>query len=280
MGGGIVQVSAQAGHQVTLLEVSDPLANKCVDSISKNLAKVAKKKFQDNPAEGEAWVSKIMGNIKTSTSIPSAVSHADLVIEAIVENIEAKAKIFQEVDKHAPADAIFCTNTSSLCVSKIGSASLSTARIPRFGGLHFFNPVPLMKLVEVISTKQTSKETTKYLDTFCQSIGKTTVLCGDTPGFVVNRLLVPYILESMRLYESGVASKEDIDTAMKLGAGYPMGPLELADLAGLDTLQFVLQHMREQLPNHSAFTPVKILDDLVAQGKLGKKTGEGFYKYT
>ncbi|MEQ2243206.1 hypothetical protein ILYODFUR_004721, partial [Ilyodon furcidens] len=172
--------------------------------------------------------------------------------------------------------SIFASNTSSLPITDIAS---STSRQDRFGGLHFFNPVSMMKLVEVIATSATSQETFDSLLSFSKALGKTPVSCKDTPGFIVNRLLVPYMIEALRLHERGHGSKEDIDIAMKLGAGYPMGPFELSDYVGLDTLKFIIDGWNEKDPDNPLFTPSELLNKLVADGKLGKKTGEGFYKY-
>eukprot|EP01125_Pyxidicula_operculata_P002347 TRINITY_DN12231_c0_g1_i1.p1 TRINITY_DN12231_c0_g1~~TRINITY_DN12231_c0_g1_i1.p1 ORF type:complete len:311 (-),score=78.01 TRINITY_DN12231_c0_g1_i1:51-884(-) len=276
MGAGIAQVSAQAGHQVTIVDLSEPALKKSVDGIEKSLARVAKKQFTDQAAADE-FTKKVLANISSSTDKLQTVKKTDLVIEAIVENLDVKQALFRELDAVAPANTIFASNTSSLSISKIASA---TKRQDRFGGLHFFNPVPVMKLVEVVKTKESSDATHKTLLDFSKSIGKSPITCADTPGFVVNRLLVPYMMEAVRLYEQGIASKEDIDTAMKLGAGYPMGPFELADFVGLDTLKFIVDGWKKDHPNVQAFDTSKVVDQLVAEKKFGKKTGEGFYKHT
>ncbi|XP_033480717.1 hydroxyacyl-coenzyme A dehydrogenase, mitochondrial [Epinephelus lanceolatus] len=276
MGAGIAQVAASTGHSVTLVDTSDDILKKAVKGIEGSLKRVVKKKFADKPEAGEEFIQKVLKNVSTSTDAGSVVQGSDLVLEAIVENLKIKQDLFGALDKLAPAHTIFASNTSSLPITDIAS---STNRLDRFGGLHFFNPVPMMRLVEVIATSQTSQETFDSLLNFSKVLGKTPVSCKDTPGFIVNRLLVPYMLEAVRLYERGHGSKEDIDIAMKLGAGYPMGPFELADYVGLDTTKFIIDGWSAADPTNPLFAPSEVLNKLVAEGKLGKKTGEGFYKY-
>ncbi|XP_036956181.1 hydroxyacyl-coenzyme A dehydrogenase, mitochondrial [Acanthopagrus latus] len=276
MGAGIAQVAASTGHSVTLVDMNDDILKKTVKGIEGSLKRVVKKKYADKPEAGEEFIQKVLKNVSTSTDAVSVVQGSDLVIEAIVENLKIKQDLFSQLDKSAPAHTIFTSNTSSLPISDIAS---STNRLDRFGGLHFFNPVPMMKLVEVIGTSATSQETFDSLLNFSKTLGKTPVSCKDTPGFIVNRLLVPYLLESIRLHERGHGSKEDIDIAMKLGAGYPMGPFELADYVGLDTTKFIIDGWSEMEPNNPLFAPSPMLNKLVEEGKLGKKSGEGFYKY-
>lgn len=276
MGAGIAQVAASTGHSVTLVDTSDDILKKAVKGIEGSLKRVVKKKFADKPEAGEEFIQKVLKNVSTSTDAGSVVQGSDLVLEAIVENLKIKQDLFGALDKLAPAHTIFASNTSSLPITDIAS---STNRLDRFGGLHFFNPVPMMRLVEVIATSQMSQETFDSLLNFSKVLGKTPVSCKDTPGFIVNRLLVPYMLEAVRLYERGHASKEDIDIAMKLGAGYPMGPFELADYVGLDTTKFIIDGWSAADPTNPLFAPSEVLNKLVAEGKLGKKTGEGFYKY-
>ncbi|XP_061685179.1 hydroxyacyl-coenzyme A dehydrogenase, mitochondrial [Syngnathoides biaculeatus] len=276
MGAGIAQVAASTGHQVTLVDTSDAILTKAVNGMEASLKRVVKKKFADKPEAGEAFIEKVLRSVSTATDANLAVQSTDLVLEAIVENLKVKQDLFSQLDKAAPAHTIFASNTSSLPIGDIASA---TSRLDRFGGLHFFNPVPMMKLVEVIGTSSTSQETLDSLMNFSRALGKTTVACKDTPGFIVNRLLVPYMLEAVRLHERGHGSKEDIDVAMKLGAGYPMGPFELLDYVGLDTAKFILDGWSAADPNNALFAPSPLLDKLVADGKFGKKTGEGFYKY-
>ncbi|XP_045774704.1 hydroxyacyl-coenzyme A dehydrogenase, mitochondrial-like [Maniola jurtina] len=276
MGSGIAQVAAQAGQNVTLVDVSSEVLAKAQKSIGNNLSRVAKKVYKDKPAEGEKFVSESMARIKTATDPVKAAAAADLVVEAIVENIGVKHQLFQKLDEAAPAHTILASNTSSLSINDIASV---VKRKDKFGGLHFFNPVPVMRLLEVVRGAETSDATYKTMMEWGKSVGKTCITCKDTPGFVVNRLLVPYIAEAVRLFERGDASARDIDIAMKLGAGYPMGPLELADYVGLDTTKFILDGWHKKFPQETLFKPIPMVDKLVAEGKLGVKTGEGFYKY-
>ncbi|KAM9792919.1 hydroxyacyl-coenzyme A dehydrogenase, mitochondrial [Neosynchiropus ocellatus] len=276
MGAGVAQVAASTGHTVTLVDTSADILKKSVKGIEGSLKRVVKKKFADKPEAGEEFIQKVLQNLSTSTDSSSAVKSADLVLEAIVENLKIKQDVFGGLDKLAPSHTIFASNTSSLPITDIASA---TGRLDRFGGLHFFNPVPMMKLVEVIGTSATSQDTFDSLLNFSKALGKTPVSCKDTPGFIVNRLLVPYMMEAMRLHERGHASKEDIDTAMKLGAGYPMGPFELADYVGLDTLKFIMDGWSAMEPRNPLFGQSELLNKVVAEGKYGKKTGEGFYKH-
>ncbi|KAM7419371.1 hypothetical protein PAMA_016481 [Pampus argenteus] len=276
MGAGIAQVAATTGHSVTLVDTSDDILKKSVKGIEGSLKRVVKKKFADKPEAGEEFIQKVLQNVSTSTDAATTVQGTDLVLEAIVENLKIKQDIFGGLDKLAPAHTIFASNTSSLPIADIAS---STKRLDRFGGLHFFNPVPMMKLVEVIGTPATSQETFDSLLNFSKALGKTPVSCKDTPGFIVNRLLVPYMMEAIRLHERGHGSKEDIDIGMKLGAGYPMGPFELLDYVGLDTAKFIIDGWSAMDPENPLFAPSELLNKLVAEGKYGKKTGEGFYKY-
>jgi len=276
MGAGIAQVAAATGHTVTLVDQQEDILKKSVAGIEGSLKRVVKKKFADKPEAGTAFIQNVMKNVSISTDAASAVQSTDLVLEAIVENLKIKQDLFGGLDKVAPSHTIFASNTSSLPISDIASA---TSRLDRFGGLHFFNPVPVMKLVEVIATSSTSQETFDSLLNFSKALGKTPVSCKDTPGFIVNRLLVPYMMEAIRLNERGHGSKEDIDIAMKLGAGYPMGPFELLDYVGLDTAKFIMDGWSAMDPGNPLFAPSEMLNKLVAEGKYGKKTGEGFYKY-
>ncbi|KAI4456989.1 hydroxyacyl-coenzyme a dehydrogenase mitochondrial [Holotrichia oblita] len=276
MGSGIAQVAAQAGQNVTLVEINENLIQKAQSSIAVSLGRVAKKLYKDNPKEGETFIKNAQARIRGSTNPTEAVKEADLVIEAIIENIDLKHKLFKMLDKAAPAKTLFASNTSSLSIGEIASV---TNRKDRFGGLHFFNPVPVMKLLEVVRIPETSDETYRAFMDWGKSIGKTCITCKDTPGFVVNRLLIPYKLEAFRMYERGDASFEDIDIAMKLGAGYPMGPFELSDYTGLDLSKDILEGWHKKFPDDPLFKPVPIVEKMVAEGKLGRKSGEGFYKY-
>ncbi|XP_038222556.1 hydroxyacyl-coenzyme A dehydrogenase, mitochondrial-like [Zerene cesonia] len=276
MGSGIAQVTAQAGQNVTLVDVNSDVLAKSQKSIQNSLGKVAKKIYKDNPQEAEKFMTESFARIKTSTDPVSAVQGTDLVIEAIVENIDIKHQLFQKLDSAAPDHTIFASNTSSLSINDIASI---VKRKDKFGGLHFFNPVPVMRLLEVVRGSETSDTTYNTMMQWGKSVGKTCVACKDTPGFIVNRLLVPYMAEALRLLERGDASARDIDVAMKLGAGYPMGPIELADYVGLDTTKFILDGWHKKFPDQALFKPIPIMNKLVAEGKLGVKTGEGFYKY-
>nr|BAA06122.1 3-hydroxyacyl CoA dehydrogenase [Mus musculus] len=276
MGAGIAQVAAATGHTVVLVDQTEDILAKSKKGIEESLKRMAKKKFTENPKAGDEFVEKTLSCLSTSTDAASVVDSTDLVVEAIVENLKLKNELFQRLDKFAAEHTIFASNTSSLQITNIANA---TTRQDRFAGLHFFNPVPMMKLVEVIKTPMTSQKTFESLVDFCKTLGKHPVSSKDTPGFIVNRLLVPYLIEAVRLHERGDASKEDIDTAMKLGAGYPMGPFELLDYVGLDTTKFILDGWHEMEPENPLFQPSPSMNNLVAQKKLGKKTGEGFYKY-
>ncbi|XP_066042361.1 hydroxyacyl-coenzyme A dehydrogenase, mitochondrial [Chamaea fasciata] len=276
MGAGIAQVAAASGHTVVLVDQSDEILKKSTKGIEESLKRVTKKKFADKPEAGAEFIKKTLKNLTTSTDAASVVHSTDLVIEAIVENLDVKNELFKTLDKFAPEHTIFASNTSSLQITKMANA---TTRQDRFGGLHFFNPVPMMKLVEVIKTPMTSQKTFESLVDFSKAVGKSPVSCKDTPGFIVNRLLVPYMMEAVRLFERGDASKEDIDVAMKLGAGYPMGPFELLDYVGLDTSKYIIDGWHSLEPNNPLFAPSPLLNKLVEEKKLGKKTGEGFYKY-
>ncbi|XP_058118266.1 hydroxyacyl-coenzyme A dehydrogenase, mitochondrial-like [Anopheles ziemanni] len=276
MGSGIAQVAAATGHNVKLVEMNDELVQKAIGGIRKSLERVAKKQFKDDTAKGQQFINETLAKIKGETKPENAAQDADLVVEAIVERMDVKHQLFSKLDVSAPAHTIFASNTSSLSIAEIGSV---TKRQDRFGGLHFFNPVPVMKLLEIIRTDFTSDETYNCLVAFGKRLGKSCISCKDTPGFVVNRLLVPYMAEAIRLLERGDASPRDIDTAMKLGAGYPMGPIELLDYVGLDTTNNILQGWHEKYPENPLFKPIKTLEKLVSEGKLGVKSGEGFYAY-
>ncbi|XP_068950952.1 hydroxyacyl-coenzyme A dehydrogenase, mitochondrial [Petaurus breviceps papuanus] len=276
MGAGITQVAASTGHAVVLVDQSDEILAKSRKGIEENLQRVVKKKFAEDPQAGDEFIKKTMGNISWSTDAASVVHSTDLVIEAIVENQKVKNELFQRLDKFAAEHTIFASNTSSLQITDLAN---STTRQDRFGGLHFFNPVPMMKLVEVIKTPMTSQKTFESLVDFSKALGKNPVSCKDSPGFIVNRLLVPYLMEAVRMYERGDASKEDIDIAMKMGAGYPMGPFELLDYVGLDTTKFIMDGWHKMDSKNPLFEPSQLLNKLAEEKKLGRKTGEGFYKY-
>uniref|UniRef100_A0A8C8Z4K6 Hydroxyacyl-coenzyme A dehydrogenase, mitochondrial n=1 Tax=Prolemur simus TaxID=1328070 RepID=A0A8C8Z4K6_PROSS len=269
-------VAAATGHTVVLVDQTEDILAKSRRGIEESLRRMAKKKFAENPKAGAEFVEKTLGSISTSTDAAAVVHSTDLVVEAIVENLAVKNDLFKRLDKFAAEHTIFASNTSSLQITSIANA---TTRQDRFAGLHFFNPVPMMKLVEVIKIPMTSQKTFESLVDFSKALGKHPVSCKDTPGFIVNRLLVPYLMEAIRLHERGDASKEDIDVAMKLGAGYPMGPFELLDYVGLDTTKFIVDGWHELDVKDPMFQPSPALNKLVAEKKFGKKSGEGFYKY-
>jgi len=269
MGNGIAQTAASAGFDVVLMEVAEAPLQRGLTSIAKSLDKFVEKGKLPK-VERDA----ILARIKGTTSIAD-LQHCDLVIEAIVENPEAKKSLFKQLDELLAPHAIICTNTSSFCVIELAA---TTKRPNRVAGLHFFNPVPIMKLVEVVRTIATTQDTIDELFAFAQKLGKEPILAQDTPGFVVNRLLIPYLLYAIRCYEGGLASKEDIDKGMKLGCGYPMGPLELLDFVGLDTTYYIAQIMFEEFKDPMMAAP-PLLKRMVLAGRHGRKSGKGFYDY-
>ena len=246
--------------------------------IHASLKKVAErnvKKGTMDAAAGEKFVKDTLGKIETKTTdlTTFAKSGCDLIVEAITENVEVKNNYYKTMGRECPPHTVLASNTSSLSITELAKSS---GRPDKVIGLHFFNPVQMMQLVEVISTPQTDAQVTKDAFEFVKSIKKTPVDCKDTPGFIVNRLLVPFLAEAMAMVDRGDAKVEDIDTAMKLGAGMPMGPLYLADYIGLDTCLAILKGWKTKYPKESFFVP-KVLEKLVSEGKLGRKTGEGFY---
>lgn len=269
MGAGIAQVAAQAGYQVTANEISEELVQKGIKGITKQLDKAIEKGKLD-----AAGKEKVLGNIKGTTDY-SDLADCDIVIEAATENMQIKKEIFAELDKICKPEAILATNTSSL---PVGDLAAVTKRRDKFLGLHFFNPVPVMKLVEVIRPMQTSDEVYEKAFEFVGTLDKKGVRTADTPGFIVNRLLVPYLNDAARVFEQGLASAEDIDNAMKLGAGHPMGPLALIDLIGLDVAMWVGDILFAEF-RETRFAPPPILRKMVRAGYLGKKVGKGFYDY-
>jgi len=270
MGSGIAQVSAAAGFEVAVFEVDQAALDRGMAGIKKSLDKFVEKK-----ALSEADRDATLKRFKTTTNLDD-LKESDLVIEAIVENMPAKKELFKKLDALLAPHAIICSNTSSLCVIEMAAA---TKRPQQIAGLHFFNPVPLMKLVEVVKTIVTSQETIDTLFAFAAKLGKKAILAQDTPGFIVNRLLVPYLLYAIRMYESGLASKEDIDEGMKLGCGHPMGPLTLLDFVGLDTTYYIAEIMFDEFKD-PLMAPPPLLKRMVLAGHYGKKSGKGFYDYT
>jgi len=269
MGAGIAQLCAQSGYQVVVSEINDELLKKGLASIDKTLARSVEK-GRISQQDKDAVISRIKGTTNTKD-----FSDCDLVIEAAIENLDLKKKIFAELDGICPKHAILATNTS--CLSIIDMAVV-TKRPDKVLGLHFFNPAPVMKLLEMVRTIATSDEVVEVSQKFGQSLGKTTVITRDAPGFIVNRLWLPFLLHAIRLYEDGVASREDIDNAIQLGLNYPMGPLTLSDMVGIDVVKFVSDALYEQLKDPRYVTPT-LVDKMVAAGWLGRKTGRGFYEY-
>ncbi|GAC1499984.1 MAG: 3-hydroxybutyryl-CoA dehydrogenase [Vulcanimicrobiaceae bacterium] len=269
MGNGIAQTCATSGLDVILMEVADAPLQKGMTAIAKSIGKFVEK-GKVSATDRDAALARI-----TPTTDIKNLKDCDLVIEAIVENMNAKLELFKKLDNLLAPHAIICTNTSSLCVIEMAAG---TKRPERVAGLHFFNPVPIMKLVEVVKTIATSQSTVDALYTFAQKLGKEPVLAQDTPGFIVNRLLVPYLLYAIRVFEQGLASREDIDKGMKLGCGYPMGPLELLDFVGLDTTYYIAQIMFDEFKD-PMMAPPTLLKRMVLAGQFGRKTGKGFYDY-
>jgi len=276
MGSGIAQVSAAAGQTVVVVDLDQGILDNSRKVITNSLVRVAKKKHKDDAAAATKMVDDIVGKISWTKSVEEAVTTSDLVVEAIVENLDVKKDLFSKIDAAAPTNTILASNTSSLSIGDIAAA---TKRQDKFVGLHFFNPVPVMKLLEVVKTDLTDPEVFSSVTTWGQEIGKTTVPCKDTPGFVVNRLLVPFLFEAVRMVERGDATTKDVDVAMKLGAGHPMGPFELFDYIGHDTMDLIMEGWSGRYPEETLFRRSETVQKLVAEGKLGKKTGEGFYKY-
>lgn len=275
MGSGIAQVTASSGFNVMLADVNKKALDRAMKAISQSVTHLSKKQ-KGTDKEKSDFVTLTMSRIKTCNNVSTAVADADLIIEAAIENIDLKRGIFAQIEQSCKKDSILTTNTSSFLLEDVAKGLQDKTR---FGGLHFFNPVPVMKLLEVIRSDDTSDETYATLIKFGTAVGKTTVACKDSPGFIVNRLLIPYFFEAARMYERGDASMTDIDEAMKLGAGHPMGPFELADYIGLDTVKFVMDGWAAKYPEVQLFEASPLVDKLVAEGKLGRKTGDGFYSY-
>ena len=270
MGRGIAEVSAKAGYDVVISEINQNLLDKGMQAIDESLARAVKVgKMTD--ADKTNVFQHIKGTIKTAD-----FSDRDLVIEAAVENLDLKKKIFAELDSIVPKDSILATNTSCLSIIAIAAA---TKRQEKVVGMHFFNPVPVMKLIELVRTVATSDETLSDVKRVGEKLGKVIIVAPDVPGFIVNRLLMPHLLEAFRTYEAKLATKEDIDKGVQLGLGYPMGPLTLADYVGLDTIVMIGDAMFEETKDSRVAVPV-ILRKMVAAGWYGRKSGKGFYDYT
>jgi len=270
MGAGITQIAAQAGFMVKIVDVSETVWGRAEKTIAKSLERMLKKEVIT-----EAQMKEIIGRISFSTDVAS-LAGVPFIFEAVFENIDVKKELFGKLDAVCGEDVIYATNTSSLAITEMAAF---VKRPAKFIGMHFFNPVPMMKLVEVIPALQTEAATTALALAMAARIGKTAITCKDTPGFVVNRLLVPYMLDAVRLLEEGVASAEDIDTAMKLGCGMPMGPLELQDFAGAD-IGYHVGNIFYEYMKEARFAPPGLLRNMVKAGYLGRKTGKGFFDYT
>jgi 3-hydroxybutyryl-CoA dehydrogenase len=269
MGSGIAEVCAKAGYETVVREVDEGLVKKGMSRIEGSLAKAVEKGKLAVADRDAAW------KRLSSTTRLDDLAGSDLILEAIVENLDVKKRTFSELDAICGKDAIFCSNTSSLTITELSAA---TKRADRFAGLHFFNPVPVMKLVEVVRTIATSEQTVTAVFEFARSLGKEPIRTGDNSGFVVNRLLVPYLLDAVRALEEGVATREDIDKGMELGCGHPMGPLRLLDFVGLDTTFAIAEIMYDEY-REKRFAPPPLLKRMVLAGRFGKKSGRGFYEY-
>ncbi len=270
MGSGIAQVVAQAGCQVTVREVSTELVDKGLKSIEKNLQRLVEKGVLNAAQSGE-----VHGRLRGTTSLDD-LRGCDLVIEAIIEQLPAKKELYTALDAICSKHTIFASNTSSISITEM---AMVTQRPDRFLGLHFFNPVPVMKLVEVIRTIATDAKVFEEIVRFAERLGKTPVRTSDRTGFIVNRLLVPYMLDAVRALEEGVASIEDLDNSMKLGCGHPMGPLTLLDFVGLDTTYYIANVMFDEF-REKRFAPPPLLKRMVLAGWNGRKAGRGFYDYS
>src|SRR3989304_2120841 len=268
MGGGIAQVAAQSGYEVVLKDVSEEYVRTGFAKIKERLAKrVGEGKLENQEKD------RILSNIKTTTSLEDC-KDADLIIEAVIEKEDIKKHIFKELDTICNDETIFASNTSSISITRLAEI---TKRAERFAGMHFMNPAYIMKLVEVVKGLATSEETVSVITAVAKKMGKIPVVVNDFPGFVSNRVLMPIINHAVYCLHEGIATKEGIDTIMKLGANHPMGPLELADFIGLDTCLAILEVLHEELGEK--YRPCPLLERMVADGKLGRKSGEGFYGY-
>ncbi len=270
MGSGIAQVSAMAGFPTVVREVSQPLLDKGLVSIEKSLGKLVEKEMISADQKAQT-----LSRLKPTLHLED-FADCDLVIEAIIENLNRKRELFSELDTIMKAEAVFATNTSSLSVTEMMTA---TRRAPRFLGLHFFNPVPLMQLVEVVKTVVTDAAVVQLALDFGRSLGKSPILTSDRAGFIVNRLLVPYLLDAIRTLEEGFGTIEDIDQGMKLGCNHPMGPFALIDFVGVDTTFYIAEILFGEY-REKRFAPPPLLKRMVMAGLYGRKTGKGFYDYT
>jgi len=270
MGAGIAEVCARSGYSTVVREVSESLLEKGMGRLHRSMDK-AVEKGKLAAEERDAAGGRLSGTVDLAD-----LADCDLVCEAIVENLDEKKKTFGALDQEVKAGAMFASNTSSLTITQL---AMATSRPERFVGLHFFNPVPVMKLVEVVRTLLTGDDAFDAAFAFCRSLGKEPIACKDNSGFVVNRLLVPYLLDAVRALEEGVGSIEDIDKGMKLGTGHPMGPFTLLDFVGLDTTYFIAEIMFDEY-REKRFAPPPLLKQMVQAGRLGRKSGRGFYDYS
>lgn len=270
MGNGIAQITAGAGYETVVREVNQELLDRGMSSIEKSLDRAVRKE-KLTEADRDAALGRLTPTLDTSD-----MAECDLIIEAIVESLEEKKALFGELDSLCKATAMFSSNTSSLSITELAAG---TERPDRFVGLHFFNPVPIMPLVEVVRCGSTSEQTFKAAFAYAKSLGKNPIACRDNTGFVVNRLLVPYLLDAIRAYEEGAGSISDIDAGMRLGCGYPMGPFTLGDFVGLDTLFRIAEIMYDEYKD-PRFAPPSLLRRMYVAGYHGRKTGRGFYDYS
>jgi len=270
MGAGIAEVCARSGYEVVVREVTEELVRAGLARVEESM-----RRGVERGKLSEAEMQAARGRL-TGTTAMTALGDADLVIEAVVEQMALKKAVFAELDRLCPPRTILASNTSSLSITEIASA---TARPSQVLGMHFFNPVPVMKLVELVQGLQTSEATLATGRAFAASVGKTVVVCRDSPGFIVNRLLVPYLLDAVRALELGVATREDIDTAVQLGLAHPMGPLTLLDYVGIDTTYYIAEAMFAEFKDPRYAAP-PLLKQMVLAGLHGRKTGRGFYDYT
>jgi 3-hydroxybutyryl-CoA dehydrogenase len=271
MGNGIAHTFAQFGHAVVLIDINQDALDRALKTVGKNLQRQVEKGTLTLDEKARA-----LSNIKTTTNLQSGVADAELIVEAATEDLDLKLKIFRDLDSFAPEGAILASNTSSISVTRIASV---TSRADKVIGMHFMNPVPVMKLVEVIRGYGTSEETTAVVFDLSKALNKTPVEVNDYPGFIANRILMPMINEAIYALFEGVAGVEEIDTVMKLGMAHPMGPLQLADFIGLDVCLSILKVLHDGFGN-SKYAPCPLLVNMVAAGKKGIKSGEGFYEYT
>ncbi|WP_346318518.1 3-hydroxybutyryl-CoA dehydrogenase [Chitinophaga sp. YIM B06452] len=270
MGNGIAHVFAQHGFSVHLIDVSQPALDKALDTIIRNLNRQLSKETIT-----EADKQQTISNLHTFTSLAAGVQNVDLVVEAATENVELKLKIFRELDEHTGPEVILASNTSSISITKIAAATKKPGKVI---GMHFMNPVPVMKLVEIINGYATEKAVTEYITELSQKLGKVPSVANDYPGFIANRILMPMINEAIYTLYEGVGGVEEIDTVMKLGMAHPMGPLQLADFIGLDVCLSILHVLYDGFGNQK-YAPCPLLVNMVTAGYLGAKSGEGFYKY-